>query len=91
MSFKVMNAQHGDFQREAKRGGDTCTDEQRASQSGSAGVGDGVEVLQFESGSRESLPDQRQQAPDVVSGSEFRHHAAIFPMHFRLRIKRVAQ
>ena len=42
-------------------------------------------------GCGQRLPDQGQYPPDVVSGGKFRHNTAILAMHFRLRVKRVAQ
>ena len=90
MSFQVMNAQHRNFQREAKGSGDTCTHQQRSSQPGPLSVGDGVEVPQTEFGRGKSLSDEGQYPPDMVARGKFRHYAAVLAVHFRLRIKRVA-
>ena len=90
MPFEMMNAQNRNFQREAKSRGDTGTDQQRSGQPGSLGIRDRVEVAQSEPGCAEGLPDEGQYPPDMVAGRKFRHHAAIFPMHPGLGMKRVA-
>jgi len=47
--------------------------------------------MELEPGCGQRLPDQGQDASDVVSGGKFRHNTAILPMHFSLRVKRVTQ
>ena len=90
MPFEMMNAQNRNFQREAKGGGNTRTHQQRSRQPWSLCIGDGVEIPQSEPGCAEGLPDEGQYPPDMVAGRKFRHHAAIFPMHLGLGMKRVA-
>ena len=87
----MMNTQHGDIQCETKRGGDACAYQQRPCQARTLSVGDGIEVSQMEPGGAQSLPDEGQHASYVIARSKLRYHAAIFAMHFALRIERVAQ
>src|SRR5687768_2013586 len=87
----MMNAQHWNFQREAKGGRNTCAHQQCSCQPRSLSVGDGAEIPQFESGFTESATDERQHPPYMVPGGQFRDHTAILPMHFGLGIKRVTQ
>ena len=89
MSLQVMNAQHRNFQREAKGSGDTCTHQQRSSQPWPLRVGDCAEVAQIEFGRGKGLSDEGQYPPDMVARGKFRYYAAVLAMHFRLRIKRV--
>lgn len=91
MAFQVMHAENGNIQREAERGGYACADQQRARQPRSLRVGYGAEIPEFLSGLGQALLQERQHAPYMIAGCEFRHHAAIFAVHFRLGIKRMAQ
>jgi hypothetical protein len=51
----------------------------------------GAEISEILSGFSQALLQEGQYAPYVIAGCEFRHYAAIFTVHFRLRIKRMAQ
>ena len=84
MAFEVVNPEHGNFERKAKRGCHAGPYQQRARESRTSSVGDSIQVLQCETGFGKYLPDERQQPPDVIAGGEFRNHSAIFPMHFSL-------
>ncbi len=84
MAFEVVNPEHGNFERKAKRGGHACAYQQRARKSRTSSVCNGIQVLQCEAGFGKYLPDEGQQSPDVIAGGELRNHSAIFPMHFSL-------
>ena len=86
MAFKMVNPEHGNFERKAKRGCHACAYEQRARESRTPSVCDGIQVLQCEAGFGKYLPDEGQQPPDVIAGGEFRNHSTIFSVHFGLGI-----
>ena len=91
MSFKVMNAKYWNFKREAKGRGNTCAYQQCACQARALGVGNCVEVIETKSGGSQYLPGQGQYTTDVVPGGKLGHNATILAMHFRLRVKRMAE
>ena len=87
----MMHAQNRYVQCKAERGGNACPYQQCAGQPWSLRISYGAEITLILSGFSQGLPEEGQNPPDVIPGCEFRHYAAILVMHFRLRIKRVAQ
>ena len=91
MALKVMHAENGNVQRKAERRSNACTHQQCAGQPRSLRVSYGVDIPEILSGFSQALLQEGQHAAYVIAGGEFGHYAAIFTVHLRLRVKRVAQ
>jgi hypothetical protein len=76
-ALEVMDAGHRPRQRGGERAGHAGADQQRARQSGPAGVRHGVDRAERQAGRIEDLPRQRKHAADVVARGQFRHDAAV--------------
>lgn len=91
MTLKVMNADDGNLKRKTKGSGYARPHQQRPGQSGPACIGNGVHIRQCLPGFLQRFPDKRQHPANVIPGGKFGHHAAIFSMHFCLRVECMMQ
>jgi hypothetical protein len=60
MAFEVVNPEHGNFERKAKCGCQACAYQQRACESRTSSVCNGIQVLQCEAGFGKYLPNEGQ-------------------------------
>ncbi len=89
MAFEMMHAEHGFIEREAEAACYRCADQQRAGETGALRVGDGIDVVARHAAFGEDLFEQGNGATDMIARGQFRHDAAVFLMHFYLRVQRM--
>ena len=91
VTFHMMHAQRRDAPGEGQGLSAGRTDQQRADQARTGGVGDGIDVGGHAVGLGQYLADQRQHALDVVTGGELRHHPAVDAVQVDLAEQRIGQ
>ena len=91
MAFQVVHTHH----RLADGGRDgTChasPHQQGTRQAGTSGVGHHIHVRQHQPGRLDDLTRQRQNALNVVTACQFRHHAAVSLVHVDLAVQGMRQ
>ena len=91
MAFEMVDAQRRNAQSKGERIGHAGADQQRPGQPRPLGIGKGIEVIEPGTSLAHYLADQRQHAPDVVTRSQFGHHAAILLVHRNLCMQGVRE
>ncbi|MNP58767.1 hypothetical protein D3C76_1537110 [compost metagenome] len=77
MTFHVVHAKGRNTPGERQGLGAGGTDQQRADQARTRGVGDCIDLRRHAIGLGQHLANQRQHALDVITGGQFRHYTTI--------------
>ena len=91
MALHVVHAEAWDAQAEGHGPGHRGTHHQCPHQTGARRVGNGIEVGLVQTGLRQDLGGQGQGFANMVPGRQFRHHAAVFGVHFHLAVQALRQ
>ena len=86
-----MHADRGQAERPGQAASEASTDQQRAGQPWSFGVGHRIHIGQWYAGLLQRAVQQWQQAADVIARGQLRHHAAIGVMQGHLRMQRMRE
>jgi hypothetical protein len=85
MAFQVMHADGRNAESRRQRIGEAGADQERTCQTRPLGIGDAVQIGESQPGFPPAPgPGQGNDPANVIAGSQFRHHAAIFGMHGHL-------
>jgi hypothetical protein len=71
--------------------GEPRSDQQGAGQTGALGEGDRIDVASVRAGLVQDAPGQGNEAPDVVTRGQLRHHATVGLVHVGLAVQGVRQ